>query len=164
MTMSEQLTIENLKFCKKCGKFKPISEFFRNNYMKDKHDYLCKECRRIYQHELYIKNRDKSKAYYASNKEKMCRYAMTRYYTTDYLEKKYLKRYQESLKKVLEKKEHLENSDTWRENPTIKMKQRMVGYESAIKKWNTKICETEELIAGHSAENTELGHPARKRN
>jgi hypothetical protein len=34
----EQPTIEGLKFCKKCGKYKPISEFYRNASLKDNHE------------------------------------------------------------------------------------------------------------------------------
>ena len=147
----EQPTIDGLKFCKKCGKYKPLSEFHRNNRKKDKHDDKCKECRSQYQREYKAKNigkvRAQGRAYYASSKEKRREYSMTKYYSTDYLEKKYLKRYQSSLEKVLAKKAHLENSDTWKKEPTFQMKTRMQGYEAAIEKWKTKIREAEELIA-----------------
>ena len=147
----EQPTIEGFKFCKMCGKYKPLSEFHRNNRMKDKHDSKCKECRSKYQREYKAKNIDKvraqGRAYYASSKEKRCEYSMTQYYSTDYLEKKYLKRYQSSLEKALAKKAHLEDSDTWKEKPTFQMKQRMKNYEAAIERWKTKIREAEELIA-----------------
>ena len=147
----EQPTIEGLKFCKKCGKYKPISEFYRNASIKDKHENQCKECRIKYSREHYAKTKSKRKSqnntYYASNKDKMREYSMTQYYSTDYLEKKYLKRYQASLEKALAKKAHLEDSDTWKENPSFHMKQRMKKYESAIERWKTKIHEAEELIA-----------------
>ena len=147
----EQPTIEGLKFCKKCRKYKPISEFYRNVSLKDKHENQCKECRIKYSREHYAKTKSKRKSqnntYYASNKDKMREYSMTQYYSTDYLEKKYLKRYQASLEKALAKKAHLEGSDTWKENPSFHMKQRMKKYESAIERWKTKIREAEELIA-----------------
>lgn len=147
----EQPTIEGLKFCKKCGKYKPISEFDQNNQMKDKHHHQCKECRRQYNREYYAKYRDKINArnntYYASHKDKMREYSMTQYYSTDYLEKKYLKRYQVSLKKALAKKVALEESVKCGEIPTKKMKQKIKGYEAAIEKWKTKIRDAEELIA-----------------
>ena len=147
----EQPTIEGLKFCKKCGKHKPISEFDTNDHVKDKHLNQCKECRRQYNREYYAKTISKRKSqdntYYASHKDKMREYSMTQYYSTDYLEKKYLKRYYASLGKVLVKKAHLEGSDTWKEKPTFQMKKRMQGYESAIEKWKAKIREAEELIA-----------------
>ena len=147
----EQPTIEGLKFCKKCGKYKPLSEFHRNNRMKDKHDNKCKECRSKYQREYKAKNIDKVRAqgrvYYASSKEKRREYSMTKYYSTDYLEKKYLKRYRTSLEKVLAKKAYLENTIRWNKNPTYNMKQKMQGYESAIEKWKNKIREAEELMA-----------------
>ena len=147
----EQPTIEGFKFCKKCGKYKPISKFYRNASIKDKHENQCKECRIKYSREHYAKTKSKRKSqnntYYASNKDKMREYSMTQYYSTDYLEKKYLKRYQASLEKALAKKAALENSDTWKENPTSHMKQRMKSYEAAIERWKTKIREAEELIA-----------------
>ena len=146
-----QPTIEGLKFCKKCGKYKPISEFYRNVSLKDKHENQCKECKIKYSRKRYAKMRSKRKSqdntYYASHKDKMREYSMTQYYSTDYLEKKYLKRYQASLEKALAKKAHLEDSDTWKENPSFHMKQRMKKYESAIEKWKNKIREAEELMA-----------------
>ena len=143
----EQPTIEGLKFCKKCGKYKPISEFYRNATLKDKHENQCKECKIKYSRKRYAKTRSKKCTYYASHKDKMREYSMTQYYSTDYLERKYLKRYQASLEKALAKKAHLEGSDTWKEDPSSYMKQRMKKYESAIEKWKTKIREAEELIA-----------------
>lgn len=146
----EQLTIEGLKFCKKCGKYKPLSEFHRNNRMKDKHESLCKECRSKYNREYYTKNSDKykvwSKAYYASHKEEKRAYSMAKYHSTDYLERKYLKRYQASLEKVLANKAYLENSDKWKKGPNSQMRKRMLGYEAAIEKWETKIRDAEELM------------------
>lgn len=162
----EQPTIEGLKFCKKCGKYKPTSEFYRCSTSKDKLHFYCKQCvkklngehSRQQKERIRKRIRDnqkkepentkgKSRARYESNKEKLLKYSMTQYYSTDYLEKKYLKRYQSSLEKALAKKEHLEDSDTWKEKPTFQMKQRMKNYEAAIERWKTKIREAEELIA-----------------
>ena len=47
--MSEQPTIEGFKFCKTCGKYKPLSEFQRDNRKKDKHAGQCKECKSKYE-------------------------------------------------------------------------------------------------------------------
>lgn len=149
--MSEQPTIEGFKFCKTCGKYKPLSEFQRDNRKKDKHAGQCKECKSKYCREYYKKNHEKCKArnnaYYASHKEKWEKNSAKQYYSTDYLEKKYLKRYQVSLEKVLAKKSELENHEKWKKNPSFNMKQKMQGYEAAIEKWNAKIREAEELIA-----------------
>lgn len=162
----EQPTIEGLKFCKKCGQYKPLSEFYRCSTSKDKLHLYCKQCvkklngehsrqqrerirKRIRDNQKKEpeKTKEKSRARYKSNREKLLKYSMTKYYSTDYLEKKYLKRYKASLEKVLAKKAHLENSNTWKEEPTFQMKTRMQGYEAAIEKWKTKIREAEELIA-----------------
>lgn len=149
--MSEQPTIEGFKFCKTCGKYKPLSEFQRDNRKKDKHTGKCKECKSKYCREYYKKNHEKCKArnnaYYASHKDKWVKNSEKQYYSTDYLEKKYLKRYQASLEKVLARKAELENHEKWKKNPSFNMKQKMQGYEAAIEKWNAKIREAEELIA-----------------
>lgn len=167
MTMKqEQPTIEGLKFCKKCGQYKPLSEFYRCSTSKDKLHFYCKQCvkklngehsrqqrerirKRIRDNQKKEpeKTKKKSRTRYESNKEKLLKYSMTKYYSTDYLEKKYLKRYRTSLEKVLAKKAYLENTIRWNKNPTYNMKQKMQGYESAIEKWKTKIREAEELIA-----------------
>lgn len=136
----EQPTIEGFKFCKKCGKYKPVSEFNRNSGCKDKLHNYCRDCMKAYK-----KSRWK---YIRENlKEKKREYSKKQYYSTDYLEKKYLKRYRTSLEKVLAKKAYLENTIRWNKNPTYNMKQKMQGYESAIEKWKNKIREAEELMA-----------------
>lgn len=156
--MSEQPTIEGFKFCKTCGKYKPLSEFQRDNRKKDKHAGQCKECKSKYCREYYKKNHEKCKArnnaYYASHKEKWEKNSAKQYYSTDYLEKKYLKRYQASLEKVLARKAELENHEKWKKNPSFNMKQKMQGYEAAIEKWNAKIREAEELIALYAENKT----------
>lgn len=169
----EQPTIEGLKFCKKCGQYKPLSDFYRCSTSKDKLHFYCKQCVKKLNGEYSrqqresIRNRirdnqkkepeetkEKSRTRYESNKEKLLKYSMTKYYSTDYLEKKYLKRYQASLEKVLAKKAYLENTIRWNKNPTYNMKQKMQGYESAIEKWKNKIREAEELIALYAENKT----------
>lgn len=169
----EQLTIEGLKFCKKCGQYKPLSEFYRCSTSKDKLHFYCKQCvkklngehsrqqrerirKRIRENQKKEpeKTKKKSRTRYESNKEKLLKYSMTKYYSTDYLEKKYLKRYRTSLEKVLAKKAYLENTIRWNKNPTYNMKQKMQGYESAIEKWKNKIREAEELIALYAENKT----------
>ena len=42
-----------LKNCSKCGKFKPITEFVKDNRRKDGYTCICKECRRKKDNERY---------------------------------------------------------------------------------------------------------------
>lgn len=135
----EQPTIDGLKFCKKCGKYKPVSEFNRNSGCKDKLHNYCRDCMKAYKKARWKYIRE-------NLKEKKREYSKKQYYSTDYLEKKYLKRYRTSLEKVLAKKAYLENTIRWNKNPTYNMKQKMQGYESAIEKWKTKIRDAEELM------------------
>lgn len=48
-----------MKFCNGCGQLKPKSEFNKDKYKKDGHDYLCRLCRRKKWQEYYgLANRD----------------------------------------------------------------------------------------------------------
>jgi len=48
------------KKCWKCGKLKPLSEFFNNASSTDGKTYLCKICHGAYKRELREKNREKT--------------------------------------------------------------------------------------------------------
>lgn len=40
------------KKCSKCGRELPISNYFSNRTKKDGHEYICKECDRLYRKNL----------------------------------------------------------------------------------------------------------------
>lgn len=44
-----------LKICSKCGKSKPLTEFYKNPYNKDGLAYYCKVCRR----KIYLEKKEK---------------------------------------------------------------------------------------------------------
>ena len=161
----KQDRIEGFKLCPRCKKQKPLTEFYRKHQGRDGYYSYCKECEKeravIYntenkerirkqKKEYRSKNKERisqyKKDYYSRNKEKILNRSKFIYYSTDYLDKKYLKRYRASLEKVLTKKTNLENTTEWKENPTNKMKHKMFGYELAISSWNNKIRETEKRI------------------
>ena len=60
-----------IKKCSKCGKIKPLSEFFKDKYRKDGKCIYCKEC----VVEYYQKNKQeiskRHKKYHQKNKEKI---------------------------------------------------------------------------------------------
>lgn len=49
------------KICKKCGKEKPSSKFYKNREYKDEREKVCKACRSVRFKELYQKNPDKAR-------------------------------------------------------------------------------------------------------
>jgi len=65
--------MNNYKRCTKCGRVKPLDEFYGNKKSKDGLEYSCKECYREAQVEYRKKNREKIRAYrnqhYKDNKE-----------------------------------------------------------------------------------------------
>lgn len=171
----KQDRIEGFKLCPRCKKQKPLTEFYRKHQGRDGYYSYCKECEKeravIYntenkerirkqKKEYRSKNKERfsqyKKDYYSRNKEKILNRSKFIYYSTDYLDKKYLKRYRASLEKVLTKKTNLENTTEWKENPTNKMKHKMFGYELAISSWNNKIRETEKRIEIYSKKHKEI--------
>jgi 5-methylcytosine-specific restriction endonuclease McrA len=50
-----------LKRCSKCGEFKEICQFNKQQNGKYGVGSECKECRKIYRHEHYLKNKEKTK-------------------------------------------------------------------------------------------------------
>ena len=72
------------KRCSKCGKVKPVTEFYKNRTSKDGLRFWCKECCRQYDRESYKKNREKRlnyvKNYYKQHRENILRYNRERYW------------------------------------------------------------------------------------
>lgn len=60
---------EPLKRCKKCGKFKPKSEFYNDKYGKEGLRTSCKDCDNIYKKDYYEGHKDESKKYNECHKE-----------------------------------------------------------------------------------------------
>ena len=72
-----------MKFCSKCGKDKPLSEFHKNKALRDGYNNWCKKCRsehsktdlhlKSYRRKYFIDNKkeilSKQKDYYEENKE-----------------------------------------------------------------------------------------------
>lgn len=66
--------MEFTKICTKCGKEKPIKEFYRHEYHKDKHTTRCKQCILLKQAEYRNENREiynaRARLYHHKNKNK----------------------------------------------------------------------------------------------
>lgn len=54
---------ETGKYCKACGIFKPITEFFRNHTYTEGYDSKCKDCKRRYQAGWREEHREEHRAY-----------------------------------------------------------------------------------------------------
>ena len=158
--LQEQDISVGFKLCPRCKKQKPLTEFYRIYRGRDVTRSYCKECTKEYNAIRYAENKEHfrqySKARYTMNRDRVLIRSKHKYYNTDYLDKKYLKRYRASLEKVLTKKANLENTTEWKENPTNKMKHKMFGYELAISSWNNKIRETEKRIEIYSKKHKEI--------
>lgn len=123
--LQKQDSIEGFKLCPRCKKQKPLTEFYRKYQGKDVRRSYCKECTKDYNAIRYEENKERFRQYnkerYAKNREEELKRSKHKYYNTDYLDKKYLKRYRTSLEKVLTKKTNLENTTEWKENPTSEL-------------------------------------------
>ena len=62
---------EPMKKCSKCGKLKPISEFYKKKNTKDGLGSQCKICRKEYYENNKDQIKEKNKKYYENNKEKL---------------------------------------------------------------------------------------------
>lgn len=172
MKTTKHPVIDGYKVCVVCGENKPVSEYSSLSGNKCGLRSMCKECARKKGKEYYLANRDeilrkhrdrqermpeKEKAakqrYYEEHKNEALKRSLESYYTTDYLEKKYLKRYKASLEKVLGKRDALlkkmEDAD-----PNARQRILLNSYETAIQNWERKIAEAEELIASYEANKT----------
>jgi len=60
-----------MKKCAKCQKFKPLTEFGKDNSRKDKMHCFCKQCRNQKAKAWYEANKEKIKQQREANKEKI---------------------------------------------------------------------------------------------
>ena len=108
------------KRCAKCGKELPLSEFHKNRHMKDGLHYYCKKC--------------------------AIQIASIQYIESDYLLKKYLKRYEESLAFARKRKAEIDkkrkNGECLTSNDRLKERRA----QTAIAKWIEKIHEVTQRL------------------
>jgi 5-methylcytosine-specific restriction endonuclease McrA len=75
-----------MKFCKKCGIIKDITEFYRSSKKRDGHASACKKCQNAVNKAYKIKNEEKIMTYQENyrkeHKEKMSSYFKERYEAT----------------------------------------------------------------------------------
>ena len=127
--------------------------------------YYCKDCTRKRMREYSLANRKKlrqrqkeayqkdkklrepyNKELYEKRKENILLRSMEQYYTTDYLEKKYLKRFKESRKKVQEKLEALLRKVQEKGFKSAAEQKRQESYEASLARWDSKITQVEDLM------------------
>lgn len=108
------------KYCNKCRKTKPISEFSKNKKSKDGLQTQCKECVCKYFKTYYNQNRKKFLE--LSKKQRKQNYKAVLEYSKNYKKKhveytkQYAKRYRDENKEYFkQKKEHYYNNNTERE-------------------------------------------------
>lgn len=135
------------KVCTACKQRKPLSDFYHNSASKDGHMTQCKECMRNIQKKKLASEteedrrrrlEERKQRYCQADKSKLLEYTRMSYYNTDYLEKKYLKRYQRSLELAILKKKNLSESFRWKTNPTSTMKAKMKKIRFGHRKMETK--------------------------
>lgn len=75
---------EQVKFCKYCGKWKPLSEYYRNTQRPGGLMYKCKDCSKEYNRRWREKNYEKMmerhREYYLENLDKIRAYDKKRYW------------------------------------------------------------------------------------
>ena len=59
-----------VKLCPRCGEVKPLSDFSKNAARKDGVHSICKACRRIYDHERYVRIHGRDVAYNPQRSER----------------------------------------------------------------------------------------------
>lgn len=63
-----------MKQCNTCKQWKSLVEFNKNKTKPDGHQYLCKDCERIYKKQYYEKNKEKHIAGVKKNKKRKKKY------------------------------------------------------------------------------------------
>ena len=162
--------IDGYKVCTKCGERKPVSEFYQDKARNGRLKSYCKACTKNLYREYYLANKEKvrqrlkvnyqkntkiRKAYqkrqYEKHKECILLRSMEQYYTTDYLEKKYLKRFKESRKKVQDKLEALLRKVQEKGFKSAAEQKKQESYEASLARWDSKITQIEDLMAIYEA-------------
>lgn len=155
--------IDGYKICTKCGEQKPVSEFYQSK--NGRLTCYCKDCYKNIHRGYYLANKEKilqrqkegyqkkrklripyNKGLYEKHKESILRRSMEQYYNTDYLEKKYLKRFKESRKKVQEKLEALLRKVQEKGFKSAAEQKKQESYEASLARWDSKITQVEDLM------------------
>lgn len=155
--------IDGYKICTKCGEQKPVSEFYQSK--NGRLTCYCKGCYKNIHRGYYLANKEKilqrqkedyqkkgkpripyNKGLYEKHKESILRRSMEQYYNTDYLEKKYLKRFKESRKKVHDKLEALLRKVQEKGFKSAADQKRQESYEASLARWDSKITQVEDLM------------------
>lgn len=162
--------IDGYKVCTKCGERKPVSEFYQTKARNGQLSSFCKDCTKSMHREFYLANKERilqrqredyrkngkprkpyNRGQYEKYKERILLRRMEQYYTTDYLEKKYLKRYKESRKKVLDKLDALLRKVQEKGFKSTTDLKKQESYEASLARWDSKILQIEELLATYEA-------------
>ena len=162
--------IDGHKVCTKCGERKPVSEFYQSKARNGILISYCKDCTKNAYREYYLANKEKirqrqkesyqkspkrrkpyNKGLYEKHKESILRRSMEQYYNTDYLEKKYLKRFKESRKKVQEKLEALLRKVQEKGFKSAAEQKKQESYEASLARWDSKITQVEDLMTIYEA-------------
>jgi len=118
-----------IKTCTKCKKTKPITEFSKNNTIKDKLSLICKDCLKKYK-QLHIKEIITSrKKHYLKNKEKILKQRKKHYEQNSEKIINQNKKYAQSHKK--EKKQY---NREYRDSHKKEMKEYIIKYYEEHKK------------------------------
>jgi len=160
--------IDGYKLCTKCGERKPVSEFYQ--IKNGRLTCYCKDCYKNIHREYYLANKEKilqqqkedyqkkgkprkpyNKGLYEKHKESILLRSMEQYYSTDYLEKKYLKRFKESRKKAQEKLEALIREVQEKGFKSAAEQKRQDSYEASLARWDSKITQMEDLMTIYEA-------------
>ena len=162
--------IDGYKVCTKCGERKPVSEFYQDKARNGRLKSVCKACTKNLYREYYLANKEKvrqrlkvnyqkkgklrkpyNKELYEKRKESILLRSMEQYYSTDYFEMKYLKRFKESRKKVQDKLEALLRKVQEKGFKSAVEQKKQDSYEASLARWDSKITQVEDLMAIYEA-------------